>query len=299
MYEWNETVQKMIDWIELHLKESPSLMEMSRQIGYSPYYCSSQFHSITGMTLKSYIARRKLSRAALEIRDMDKRLIDIAMDYGFSSQQSLTRAFVDAYGCTPALYRKRPLPLPLLIRKEVLFPEYYTEKEARNMNKTILTTPGIRVEYIPAHQYIGIWDNTVQGYFPFWEKHNCDVICGIVESMSNVMHPVVACHTAGWFWENNQRGYCYGLGVAEDYKGEIPEGFSIKAFPGSYYLVFFHPPFDFLKDCEEVMNRVETLAWNFDPAAKGFRWNEQACQGYQRHLPETIGYEVLRPVLPL
>ena len=66
--------------------------------------------------------------------------------------------------------------------------------------------------------------------------------------------------------------------------------------PASYYLVFFHPPFDFLKDCAEVMDRVEALAWNFDPAAKGFEWNEEACPDYQRHYPEVLGYEVLRPV---
>ena len=32
MFEWNETVQKMIDWIEVHLTENPSLLEMSNEI---------------------------------------------------------------------------------------------------------------------------------------------------------------------------------------------------------------------------------------------------------------------------
>jgi len=44
---------------------------------------------------------------------------------------------------------------------------------------------------------------------------------------------------------------------------------------------------------------VETLAWNYDPAKHGnmcYEWNEEACQDYQRHYPEGIGYEVLRPV---
>lgn len=65
---------------------------------------------------------------------------------------------------------------------------------------------------------------------------------------------------------------------------------------GSYYLVFYHPAFDFLQDCEKVLNRVENLAWNFDPSTMGFAWNETECQDYQRMIPETIGYEVLRPV---
>lgn len=68
MFEWNESVQKMIDWTEAHLTENPSLLEMSNQIGYSPYYCSSRFREISGMTFKSYVAGRRLARAALEIK---------------------------------------------------------------------------------------------------------------------------------------------------------------------------------------------------------------------------------------
>lgn len=297
MYEWNETIQKMIDWIECNLAENPTLLEMSKQTGYSPYYCSSQFHRIVGSTLKSYIAGRRLCQAALDIRDTGERILDIAVKYGFSSQQALTRAFVYAYGCTPAAYRKNPRPILISTKKAVLFPQYYYQKGEPTMSKTILTEASVRVEHIPAHKYIGIWDSEVQGYFPFWERHNCDEVCGIIESMSNVMHPVVSCHTAGWFCENGKRGYCYGLGVPLDYSGKVPDGFEIREFPESYYLVFYHPPFDFLKDCDAVVNRVETLAWNFDPATKGFAWNETACQDYQRMHVETLGYEVLRPVI--
>ena len=164
------------------------------------------------------------------------------------------------------------------------------------MTKTILTEPNVRTEYIPAHKYIGIWDLEAHDYMSFWHSYDCDKTCGIIDSMNHIMHPVVTCHTAGWFYEDGRRGYFYGLGVPLDYKGEIPKDFEIREFPESYYLVFFHPPFDYLKDCGEVMGRVEKLAWNFDPATKGYEWNEAACQDYQRHYPEVIGYEVLRPV---
>lgn len=33
-----------------------------------------------------------------------------------------------------------------------------------------------------------------------------------------------------------------------------------------------------------------------DPKTKGYEWNEENCNDYQRHYPEVIGYEVLRPV---
>ena len=60
MYEWNAAIQKMIEWLEENLTDNPSLLDMSKQIGYSPYYCSAQFKNIVGMTVKSYIAEEGL-----------------------------------------------------------------------------------------------------------------------------------------------------------------------------------------------------------------------------------------------
>lgn len=296
MFEWNESVQKMIYWIEEHLTDKPSLLEMSKQIGYSQYYCSSKFHEITGMTIKSYISGRRLARAALEIRDTHKRILDIALQYGYSSQEALTRAFVSSYGCAPAAYRRNPVPIALQGIQVVLLPEYYKNKGEATMNKTLLTNANMRFEHIPAHKYIGIWDINAKNYGEFWNRHDCDKVCGIIDSMSHVSHPIVTGHTAGWFYENGKKGYFYGFGVPDDYKGIVPEGFEIRTIPASDYMVFFHPPFDYLKDNGEVMKRVEELAWNYQPETNGYEWNEELCQDYQRHYPEVLGYQVLRPV---
>ncbi|MFD1910487.1 helix-turn-helix domain-containing protein [Paenibacillus rhizoplanae] len=83
MYEWNEMVQRMIDWVEEDLAASPTLLEMSKHLGYSPYYCTRQFHVLTGMTLRDYVWQRRIGRAALELRDTDVRILDIAVKFGF------------------------------------------------------------------------------------------------------------------------------------------------------------------------------------------------------------------------
>lgn len=300
MYQWNEAIQKMIYWIEDNLHENPSLMEMSKLIGYSPYYCSTKFHEIVGMTLKSYMAGRRLAKATLDIRDTNERILDIAIKYGYSSQEALTRAFMSAYGCTPALYRKKPIPVILLNPKAVFHPHQYFElyQGGITMSNFCLTEPQIVVEHIPAHKYIGIWEERANHYGDFWQYHDCDKICGIIESMGNVSDLIVGCHMAGYFYVNGERKYFYGLGVPMDYSGEVPDGFEIKEFPESYYLKFFHPTFDYLKDNVEVMTKVENLAWGFEPKTRGFEWNND-CQIYHRHYPEVIGYEVLRPVVKL
>ncbi len=168
----------------------------------------------------------------------------------------------------------------------------------------------VKTEYIPAHKYIGIWEPRAEGYGDFWSYHDCDRVCGAIESMRDSAHPVVTPHTAGWVRTNGKREYFYGFGVPEDYSGPVPEGFELRNFPASYYLVFYHPPFDYMENNGEVMRRVEELAWNYDLNKPGsdpggistaehagkFQWNEEVCQCYQRHYPEGIGYQILRPV---
>lgn len=300
MYEWNEAIQKMIDWIEENIRENPSLTQMSDQIGYSPYYCSRHFHKITGMTVKSYVSGRRLALAALALRDTDERIIDIAVKCGYSSQEALTRAFSAAFGCTPASYRRNPVPIPLPIRQVVYLPEHYRNRKGETtMSKTVLTEAHVKTEFIPAHKYLGIWDDRAENYGEFFQYHDCDAVCGTVESLTNVCDLIVTAHTAGWKNVNDERRYFYGTGVPLDYSGKIPEGWEIREFPASYYLVFFHPAFDYLKDNGEVMGRVESLAWNYDIGSFGvgkYTWNEDVCQCYQRHYPEVLGYQVLRPI---
>ncbi|MCM1578792.1 MAG: AraC family transcriptional regulator [Ruminococcus sp.] len=300
MYEWNEAIQKMIDCIEDNLCENPSLRQMSERIGYSPYYCSVRFHEITGMTIRSYTAGRRLCLAALALRDTDERIIDIAVRCGYSSQEALTRAFRAAFGCTPAAYRKNPVPIPLSVRQVVYFPEHYRKRKGEmTMSNTVITEARVGVEFIPAHKYLGIWEERAKGYGDMWRYHDCDKVCGIVDSISHISDLIVTPHTAGWFKTDCGRGYFYGTGVPLDYTGNVPDGFELREFPGSCYLVFSHPPFDYLKDNGEVMGRVENLARNYDISGFGggkYDRNEDVCRCCQRHYPECLGYQVLRPI---
>ncbi len=100
--EWRYSIQAMIDWIDQNIENQPTLSNMSQEIGYSPYYCSNLFHKIVGITIKKYLSGRKLTFVATALRDTNIRILDIAVKYGFSSQEALTRAFVFAgHGAEP------------------------------------------------------------------------------------------------------------------------------------------------------------------------------------------------------
>ena len=79
MYEWNYEVQKMIDFIEEHIQENPTLNSLSQSLHYSKFYCSRQFRLVVGMTLKRYLAGRRLCHATIQVRYTKNPIIDIAL----------------------------------------------------------------------------------------------------------------------------------------------------------------------------------------------------------------------------
>lgn len=114
-----KTIENMIDWVETNLKDDPSLDKMSDYVGYSSFYCSVKFHEVVGISFKEYVIRRKLTQAALELRESKLKIIDIAFKYGFSSNEAFSRAFHKKYGYSPSQFRK-VLPQVRLYDKSII-----------------------------------------------------------------------------------------------------------------------------------------------------------------------------------
>jgi len=106
----NDWIQEMIDWIEAHLFEDFSLLRLSEKMGYSPYYCSFKFRHHTGVSIKNYRTLRRLFLASIALAETRKRILDIAIEHGYSSQEAFARAFKDVFGVTPMAFRKHPKP---------------------------------------------------------------------------------------------------------------------------------------------------------------------------------------------
>lgn len=99
------TVEKMVKWVEDNIGNNPTLEKMASYVGYSEYYCSSKFHEVTGVTFKEYVSKRKLSLAARSLLETNDKIIDVALEYGFSSNEAFSRAFCKEYGYSPKKFR--------------------------------------------------------------------------------------------------------------------------------------------------------------------------------------------------
>ena len=134
MTEWYKMIENSLNWIEDNITSEFTLFDLANQAGYSPFYFSRLFRLIVGISMKKYIADRRLYRAALDIRDTQDRLIDIAVKYGFSSQEALTRALKFSYGHTPNAFRKNPNLFQLPIQTAVSHLDIIKEKREYSMS---------------------------------------------------------------------------------------------------------------------------------------------------------------------
>lgn len=104
--DYSAEVQKAIDLIEDNLYDDIKLKDIAKKSHLSEFYFHRLFHRITGETVMGYVRKRRLAKAACDLKNTELTVLDIAVKYQFSCGESFTRAFKKMYGITPYEYRK-------------------------------------------------------------------------------------------------------------------------------------------------------------------------------------------------
>ena len=106
-----KALERAILYIENHLGEDIKVEDAAAAAGYSYYHFTRQFNALLGESVGSYIRKRRIAKAAKELLYTDRRILDIALDCGFESAESFSRAFKSLYLTSPVSYRKNRLDL--------------------------------------------------------------------------------------------------------------------------------------------------------------------------------------------
>ncbi|PCC69190.1 GyrI-like small molecule binding domain-containing protein [Nannocystis exedens] len=94
-------------FIDRHLFEPLDLERVARAAGYSPWEFSRRFARMQGESVMAYVRGRRLETAAARlVADPQARLIELALECGFTSQAAFTRAFTRAFGEAPGRLRR-------------------------------------------------------------------------------------------------------------------------------------------------------------------------------------------------
>ena len=291
MGQWQKQIQQIIAEIDRCIRQDAdvTLSALAREYGYSEFHLSRKFREVSGMSFRDYLRYRRLAFALKDVRDTEKGLLEIAMDYGFSSNEAFTRAFREAYGVTPSRYRANPVPVVLRTQLHP-FDCYLLGIGGTGMAQT---TQDVKIYFvtIPAHKFLHIRNYESIGYWDFWQKQaqipgqDCETICGLLESISGKLDDLggsEADSSSGQLMAfiNEPTGrICswgiplaesYGVRLSADYSGPVPEQMQLMDVPEGEYIVFEHGPFDFETQNQAVEAKIEEAMKNFDYSAAGY-----------------------------
>ena len=242
-----------------------------------------KFKAISGMSFRDYLRYRKLAFALKEVRDSEKSMLEIALNYGFSSHEAFTRSFKHTYGVSPSDYRKRPKPV-VLRTKINPFDRYFLGLGEIGMMKT---TEDLKIYFvtIPAHKFLYIKNYESNGYWDFWQKQNLisgqdqATICGLLDSIKGKLDDDGGSETNSgsgqvMAYMNDPKGRlcdwgfprteCYGVRLPADYHGEVPPQMILTEIPEGEYLVFEHGPFNYEQENRSIEEQVEKAMAEFD-----------------------------------
>ncbi|MEM9670781.1 MAG: helix-turn-helix domain-containing protein [Pseudomonadota bacterium] len=97
----------LLDWIESNLHSSLTIAQLSEKCAMSPRNFSRSFTNEIGVTPIGYVTRRRLDQVRTLLVETKLTIKSIAVQTGFSSAASMTRAFNEAFKITPTEYRDR------------------------------------------------------------------------------------------------------------------------------------------------------------------------------------------------
>jgi AraC family transcriptional regulator len=223
-----ETIGQCIHYVEDNLYEKFTLDDIAWDCGMSKYHLHRMFKSLTGETLMDYVLSRKLSASISELKDTNRRIIDVAMDYGFDYEQSYIRAFRKKFGLTPLKIRAEGVSIPIQekikiddimsIHNSVIYKPSFMFKQKFylvGMNHKIMSKSGDKVANL----------------------HGRDFFYHHKQGISEPVDPQV--YFGYTDWRDNEKGCIYYMPSAQVYDlKHIPEGMEGVLIPAHKYVVF-------------------------------------------------------------
>ncbi len=261
-------VQRMQDYIEQNQDQEISLSRLARASLFSPWYSYRLFRERLGLTPTEYIRKFRLTQAAIRLREGKERIIDVALDTGFTNADTFTRAFYREFGLNPSDYMKNPVPIPLFI------PYGAKYRELRKEKIDVSNVQPVFVQAIRKPERLCLIKRAVhaEDYFPYCEEVSCDV-WGLLMSMKSLCGEPVSLWLPAKYKKPNTSTYVQGVEVETDYQGPIPEGFDTIRLPKAEYLQFQGQPFREEDYCEAIRS-VQYAMDHYDPSVNGYEWDD-------------------------
>ncbi len=94
--------------MDARLREPLRLTGLAAELGVHPAHLSRMFRRALGVTLSSYVLRRRVDLVCAALAsDREASLARLAQETGFADQSHLCRSFLRVTGLTPGAWRRK------------------------------------------------------------------------------------------------------------------------------------------------------------------------------------------------
>jgi AraC family transcriptional regulator len=168
---YHSRMQKVLVYIDQHLDEDLSLDRLSDVANFSRFHFHRQFALLFGISVHQYVQLLRMKRASWKLAFRKESITDIAVEAGYETPDSFTRAFRKRFGQTPSEFRKEPEPgqwmssfETILSARRELMANKYSEADVQ-----IVTMPDIPIIYLSHRGEPQRLDETIRKFIA-WRK---------------------------------------------------------------------------------------------------------------------------------
>ncbi len=97
-----------LEFMENHISDEIKTEDIAKECHCSKSALEKMFRCVNGISVHDYLVRRRMMRAARQLwMEPEQSLLEIALQYGYSTNESFTRAFKNVWNCNPSEFRAR------------------------------------------------------------------------------------------------------------------------------------------------------------------------------------------------
>ncbi len=248
---YREEIEKSIEFIENNIKEDITVVEIASHAGYSLYHFCRVFSLCKGVSVMEYVRDRRLSLAATELFN-GRKIIDIALDYGFETPSGFAKAFRKACGYSPTQY--------MMCMAQYADTKTTFEIGGYIMNPVIVKKPAFKVAGYGIKTNISgaTYTRDIASYWSNYDGENLE------SKMYKILNPPKHGEVGLCVPLSEDGNVIYLLGVIVDDFSKVEEDMLTAEIPEAEYAVFTTNPVDTIND-EEQNKFAEIIAgtWKY------------------------------------
>ncbi|OPX44434.1 right origin-binding protein [Ruminiclostridium hungatei] len=295
MHAW-EQIQRTIEFIEYHLEEEIDIENLAKMASLSPFYYQRLFSRLVKKPVAEYVKLRRMAKATEAVLQKDKRILDMALELGFSSHEHFSRTFKDTFGMTPDEYRKSPQTLNRMTKPELLLNytlidegvPLITHGIVLEVNRRKTTEPvcftGVKkdmpVQFIDG---LGI-ESGIDPLGTLWQNFHAQkqTALGLPEDNEEI----------GVAYPCPMEGYFSYFAGARSRPGKVPHGFMNWELPPGEYVVCSFEAENFEALVLDALYKAQQYIYNTWLPNRKLQTESFCAERYASHSPETTSMEI-------